>query len=320
MAVLSRQFYDPRQSEELPIGTLPDGQPKWTLSRKVKSELELNKMTNRSPPNAQPPSTCSGFSISGDPMLDGLDPAIAFEMEPGVECEAFVALRDLATLVARRRGIDATTVVSGLITLLSATDEPRKDEGVESEPDMDNEDTIQFIGPMEVNENTNETPGHILRRYQSQPHFMAGYNRGRHFSFEPGDDQLGILHQELQRSQFDRAKSPAGSQSTRSSELQDPNSDALSEGSMNESLTLTASTPKPSKIPGPLNHPSLSHARRENSNSSLLTVTRLRLEDRQNFKSSIPKSSRENSSGNLRQPQSASRSDSSNILHQAKTT
>jgi hypothetical protein len=106
MAALSRQF----STNKDPGGTIPTGTPpsqdmKVTLSRKVKSELDLAKMINLAATNDPRPETVdSGSSIPDDPWPDKVKASGATVGDTAFESEVFVSLRELAVLVARRRG------------------------------------------------------------------------------------------------------------------------------------------------------------------------------------------------------------------------
>jgi hypothetical protein len=259
-----------------------------------------------------PQSVASGVAKSGDLSPDEVNDTMDTIVDIGVECEAFVALRDLATLVARRRGMNVEGFVSQLMRLFS--------------PRNDNERDMMEVG-WGINELDGElqTPGGLLsntgpessqrrlRRFRSEPQLAADKNRRRHFSFEPGDDRLGVLNDQLTEFERNRPKSPAGSQSTKSSEDQHELLERMSGCSLSRSQTLSADAPKPSKIPSPLHQPTLGRPRRENSSSSLRTVSgrdRYRLDDRRDSRSSVLTAFRQNSSGSLRRPESASRSSS----------
>ena len=124
MKALSKQFGD--TVTELPLGTPPadgSGENKiMTLSRKVQSELNLTalKKTRVSPSITS--SVASAFSgMSGDPLPDERATFSQAPMDPAAECDALIALRELGTLVARRRGLDAGSFNDGLMMLFAKT-------------------------------------------------------------------------------------------------------------------------------------------------------------------------------------------------------
>lgn len=311
MAALSRRFSSIGSTEELPIGTPPDGEPTITLTRKTQSELDLTKIANMLASNSQPLSVDSGFTISGDPLPDEIDTPVVPTVDPGVECEAFVALQELATLVARRRGINTDSFVSKLMSLYSSEADKADDENK-------SECSEQHVAKEDVSERVSASKGddplssRRLRRFRSEPQLTADKNRRRHFSFEPGDDQLGVLNEQLREYEANRPKSPAGSQSTSSSAPDDPETDRLSERALSRTQTLDAEGAKPSKIPSPLNRPRMGSTRRENSTSSLRTVSsRYKHDNRRESRSSVQTAfRRDNSNMSMRGTQTTSRSNS----------
>lgn len=287
-----------------------------TLSRKVKSELDLAKIAKLDPSNTQAPSVYSGFSVSGDPLPDEEEPLTAAAVDPGIESEAFVALRELAILVARRRGIDADRFHNNLLNLYSSAEETG-DRLINTEIYLDEKHALHSGPTHGYTQGNARFSEHNLRRFQSQPHLAMDQKRRRHFSFEPGDD--GALEGNLDKYGFNRPKSPAGSQSTISSEGCNPHSDLLSQHSTSGAYTFNAEALRPSKIPSPVNRPTMGRVRRENSASSLQSVrSRFRLDDRRDSRSSVMTAFRQNSSGSLRRPRSTSRSSSFNNLHLEK--
>lgn len=324
MAALSRHFSktDAEEPAEMPIGTPPSGSNKFTLAQKVKSELDLAKIGKLTSSTLESPSVYSTFSVAGDTLPDEADvePA-AVAVASGVECEAFVALRELAILVARRRGINADKFVSKLMNIYSVAEYVSRD-GSHSEPRIDQENSIQLT-PIEYNPDiSKQHPKLSLRRYRSQPQLTSHQGYRRHFSFEPGEDKLGMLNEDLKNHDLNRPKSPAGSQSTRSSDTHDALSDQRSEVASLRSYPLSVDT-KPSKIPSPLHRSRISRIRRENSTSSLQTMSSCHNpDDRRDSRSSVLTAFRSNSSSHLQQPQSTSstsRSDSNNDVREAES-
>ncbi|EUC39281.1 hypothetical protein COCCADRAFT_80617 [Bipolaris zeicola 26-R-13] len=192
MAVLSKRFSD---SSELLVGTPPDSE-KTTLSRQVQSELDLTTVHKTRPPSSVTDSDGSVFSGgSGDALSDETSIHHQTEMQPATECNAFVALRELGTLVARRRGLQADSFNHKLMTLLSQSmpEEPSVvfDDEAEADPV-----TMQ---DMSVNKQSLEqgvTQMRIAGRLHSQAHLSAHQGHHRQFSFEPGADELQALFEE----------------------------------------------------------------------------------------------------------------------------
>ncbi|KAF2660646.1 hypothetical protein K491DRAFT_571115, partial [Lophiostoma macrostomum CBS 122681] len=261
MAALSRQFLSQDASETLVVGTPPTQHLQPTLSRRVKSELDLAKLGKMASTDSNEQSLSPAFSTSGDPLLGETELPPTTTLVPAIECEAFVALRELAALVARRRGFHVERFVANLMRLYSDGDE--KDVG---QADMQTYSGDRVSTPQMTDDGSPTlTPRHLLRHFRSQPFLSADENRRRHFSFEPGDDQLKALDDELKKYAMQRPRSPAGSQSTGSSGNHDL---ALVDPNTETSMTLSTENSKPSKIPSPLQRPSYGHVRRENSGAT----------------------------------------------------
>lgn len=310
MTALSRKLTTQSPAVELPVGTPPRRDPKGGLSRKVKSELDLMKLGTIAESSTQ--SVPSGVNIADDSSPVEANDIVEPIMDIGVECEAFVALRELAALVARRRGMDVEAFVSQLMRLFSNDNDGGRDtiEGELTAKESGREaQTLDGV----LLDTRSGLSQRRLRRFRSEPQ-LAADNRRRHFSFEPGDDHLGMLNEQLREFERNRPKSPAGSQSTNSSASQDGLLELTTPGrSLSSSQTLGADAPKPSKIPSPLHQATLGRPRRENSSSSLRTVSgrdRYRLDDRRDSRSSVLTAVRPDSNGSLRRPEPASRSSS----------
>jgi hypothetical protein len=309
MAALSRRLTNQGPAVELSVGTPPRGDPKGGLSREVKSELDLMKMGTITEPTTDP--LADSIPTSNNCSPNEPSPLMASGMDIAVECEAFVALRDLATLVARRRGMDVESFVRQLMKLYSTPEETGCDISTTAESNVrDRGADPQTPGGSHLGTSPPFSRP-LLRRFRSEPHLAAGKDRHRHFSFEPGDDHLGKLNDQLLEFERNRPKSPAGSQSTKSSETQ--NDLDIQEQLSSHSQGLSADAPRPSKIPSPMHHPALVRPRREGSSSSVKTVSgrdRHRLDDRRDSRSSVVTAFRQNSDGSLRRPETASRSSS----------
>jgi hypothetical protein len=305
------------------IGTLPsnDSKTNGKLSRKAKSELDLTNLGDSSLPQSMD----SGFSVSGDPLPDEIEASKAALLDSGVECEAFVALRDLGTLVARRRGIDAENFVDNLM-LVFLTADKEDSRQIDPEPPGNEEDTFIVALASSGQDMSKWTPNRHLRHVRSQPHLSSeDQRRRRHFSFEPGDDQLRALANDI-----DIYQSREDFQGTVSPELHHV-FQSQSETPLSRCQTLSAEIQRPSKIPSPLHSPPLGRVRREASVSSLQSVSfRPQLDGRRDSRSSIVTAIRE-SSGSLGpqlvsrsssinnwRPQSASRNSLINNLRQAE--
>jgi hypothetical protein len=300
MQALSKQFRD--TVTELPVGTPPVDSPgekkKITLSRKVQSELNLValKKTRVSPSIS---SVASAFSVmSGDPLPDETATLNQAPMDPAAECDALVALRELGTLVARRRGLDANTFNDGLMMLFIKTN------AVETLSGRIEEEDAQPSPPQTIDRNRRshheetQKPRRALRRFSSQPLLNTQNKHRRQFSFEPGADQLQALQEEFRTHHGDELDSNSDdSNSPLMLHAPRPALDSYSIMSSSSSLTLSVDFSKPSKIPSPVQ--TLGRIRRENSGSSLQSIYARPQDSRHNSRTSVLTAFRENSIGSL---------------------
>ena len=305
MIVLSQQFGG--TYTEMPGDTPPISTPtskRMTLSRKVQSELNLAALrkTRVSPSIAS--SVTSAFSgRSGDPLPDETDTPSQVPMEPAAECNALIALRELGTLVARRRGLDANSFNDGLMMLFAKTN------GTDTFSRSIEEESAQPIPPETIYSSRRshvektEKPKRALRRFQSQPQLNTQHKHRRQFSFEPGaEEELRTYEDERHDRGSDDSDSPLVLHARR------PAVDSIMSSS--SSLTLSADFCKPSKIPSPVQ--TLGRVRRENSASSLQSIYVRPHDSRHNSRNSVLTAFRDNSSGNLR-PSPQSRRSSINL-------
>ncbi|KAL5431954.1 hypothetical protein PMIN07_008813 [Paraphaeosphaeria minitans] len=301
MAMLSRRLENAQSTSDFVVGTPPIQEKKVTLSRKVQSELNLAHLGDPGVDGSVPRSVDSGFSGNGDPLPDELDPLLAM-VEPAIDLEAFIALKELGSLVARKRGINTNRFFTGLMQLLSMDPEHGHYEPSHEAPD---EGIItSSFDAADKPVNVPSTPERFARHVHAQPLRGSAQRSRRHFSFEPGDDQLAALERELQ------AYGTEGS--SNSIEV-----DAASDGQalpLQSSVWRNADTHKPSKIPSPIQRPGLESVRREDSNSSVRTTFQGPDEaERRSSRSSVLTAFRQDSNGSSR-PVAQSRSSSVNTL------
>ncbi|KAF2278487.1 uncharacterized protein EI97DRAFT_456875 [Westerdykella ornata] len=284
MAALSKKLLRQGRAEELHVGTPPTVGHQLTLSRKVKSELDLSELSTTSP---DPQSNHSGGADSSERVLRTSKMPAEVTLEVGAEFEAFVALKELATLVARRRGLNAQDFVSKLMKLYE-TESDRGSQTDDSSLSYQHK-SADYNAPVA----TGGEETHLHPAQLSIPPTMDE----RHFSFEPGDDQLVLLTDKFREWDLTRARSPSGPQSTSSSDFSENVTDDVAEASLRRVQTLSADvTIKPSKIPSPVQSP-LGRTRREGPTSSLRTTqNRGRLNDRPNSSSSVQTAFRDRSS------------------------
>ncbi|RMZ70621.1 agc dmpk kinase [Pyrenophora seminiperda CCB06] len=274
------------------VGAPPELNKTMTLSRRVQSELNLVSMRKGRPSITS--SVTSGFSGgSGDPLPDEAGALVQADMDPSVECDALVALRELGMLVARRRGLETTSFIRGLMMLLSHAGAAnvmveQVDEKETSLLQQEHTTTRKPQGEQVM------TPTRSMRKYQSQPQLSSYQTHRRQFSFEPGADQLHALTEEARISDPD----------THDSDSDDEAAPLLAKAvrpaldSRSTKSNLSAEFSKPSKIPSPVQ--TMGRMRREGSGSSLQSVCNRPQDSRRGSHSSVLTAFRENSSGNLR--------------------
>ncbi|KAG9192657.1 hypothetical protein G6011_11391 [Alternaria panax] len=311
MIFLSTQFTN--DGTELLVGTPPDVNRKLILSRKVQSELNLASIHKTKPSPSFTSSVASGFSEgSGDPLPDEMAILEYTGMEPATECEALVALRELGTLVARRRGLEVNSFNHGLMMLFSQTRLAEKMvERIEVDAQSSRRGKSSSTGKQTYSDQ-GLAPQHTLRRFQSQPQLSTPQKHRRQFSFEPGADQLEALTEEF--GALDGETNESGSDDSDiplMMRAQRPALDTQSIRSNSSSQTLGADLGKPSKIPSPVQ--TLGRSRREDSASSFQSVSARPQDSRRDSRSSIITAFRENPGGNIR-PELQSRHSSINNL------
>jgi hypothetical protein len=301
MIALSKHFAN--RPLELPVGNPPEAKREMTLTRKAQSELDLVSLTKMGATQFIASSAASGCSDStGDPLSDEIMASNPVNMEPTVECDAFIALRELGALVARRRGLKVESFNDGLMKLFSNT--RGADDPFESIQEEEEEDTQ--ITAFNRNSESGK-PGQIqtseppLRRFQSQPQLDVKHKHCRQFSFEPGADQLLAFKEELGTPKA-QAQNSDSEDSDTPLLLQDHHLASGSQSVMSASpQILNADFDKPSKIPSPVQTLGRVRPRRENSASSIHSKTN---DNRRDSQSSIQTAFRSNSSRNLRPLQS----------------
>jgi hypothetical protein len=162
-----------------------------------------------------------------------------------------------------------------------------------------------------------KTPQRTLRKFQSQPQLTSEKRRRRHFSFEPGEDQLLALDEKMRENNASRHYS-VSMKSGSPQLLGHPHE-------FNANLSPEVSTPwqsatqhdsyNASKIPSPVQV--YGSVRREGSISSLQSATAKSADSRHNSLSSVLTAFRDNHNVNLR-PSSSSRSSSFNTQRSAE--
>ncbi|KAH4221060.1 hypothetical protein HBI17_125340 [Parastagonospora nodorum] len=314
MTALSRHFTG-RAGEDLRIGTPPDDINPM-LSRKVQSEMNLAKLGHvDTASSVEHSSVISGFSGTGDHLPDEMSSPISAMVEVAVDCDAIIALRELGTLVARRRGLETAEFIEGLMQLLSQPCVPNK----RTDEEFGVSDTIPVRdGPGTKNTAIDDTtPQRTLRKFQSQPQLTSEKRRRRHFSFEPGEDQLLALNEEMRENDasryYDVSMKSSGPQLL--SHPHESNADPSPEVSIPWQSATQQDSHNASKIPSPVQV--YGSVRREESISSLQSATAKSADSRHNSLSSVLTAFRDNHNVNLR-PSSSSRSSSFNTQRSAE--
>jgi len=313
MAALSRQLTRVRVPDTSLVP--PQLTTESVLSRKVKSELNLTDLRHTEPSiavsgttNPQLAST-SGFELQAPLQVGELarDP---------LECEAFVALKELGILVARRKGLDVSQFVDGLMTLLTCAESRQDAIGPRAHHSQENEVTTAD-GSNHPAENVTPKPPSRKPRSLSNPEH--DHTRRRHFSFEPGDDQMRELDANLHLydalSQTDSTDS--GFSSSSAFRLFDDGLETDDDDTTRLLASASGELPKPTMIPSPVQ--TVGHVRRENSISSLQSVFIKNFQDdRHNSRTSIQTAFREGASASA-SIKSKSRSSSSQNVHAAES-
>jgi hypothetical protein len=103
MAALSRQFLGTGSASDLHVGTPPSQDTGILLSRKAKSELDLANMERMTASYSILQTMELEDSQKGTSSTAAIEP-VPVILNPGIECDAFIALQELGTLVARKKG------------------------------------------------------------------------------------------------------------------------------------------------------------------------------------------------------------------------
>lgn len=280
MAALSRHFAD--TVIKTPVGNPQNEDRSMTLWHKVQSELNLANQGQMVPSEPLIKSIDLGSAGStGDSSLDEAIASTSTCMQLAAERDAFIELRELGTLVAERRGLEINGFLEGLTRLLSNKREV--DTHIENadrgEMQLSPSNDTYMTRKPHVKDTL--TPRQTLRRYRSQPQSGSYRKYHRHFSFEPGDDQLQTLEEELKPH---KAKGKYGQligSNTPPVHGHRPSLQSQVVDSILPLQTLAADFQKPSKIPSPVQ--TMGRLRGENSTSSLHLFSAKSNEDRREF-------------------------------------
>jgi hypothetical protein len=228
----------------------------------------------------------------------------------------FVALKELGILVARRKGLEVSRFVDELMTLLTCADSCQDIIGPPTYHRQENEVTIAD-GCNYLAEDV--TPRPPSRKPRSLSYPEHDHTHRRHFSFEPGDDQMreldASLHSYDALSQSDSTDS--GFSSSSAFRLFNDGLETDDDNTTRLLASTSGELPKPTMIPSPMQ--TVGRLRRENSISSLQSVFVKNVQDdRHNSRTSIQTAFQEGA-GAIASIKPKSRSSSSQNVHAAES-
>ncbi|KAF3053481.1 hypothetical protein E8E11_010106 [Didymella keratinophila] len=266
MAALSRQLTRVRVPDTSLVP--PQLTTESVLSRKVKSELNLTDLRHTETSIATSGTTNPQLASTSGFELQAPSQAGELARDP-LECEAFVALKELGVLVARRKGLDVSQFVDGLMTLLTCADSCQDTVGPRAHHSQEKEVTTAD-GSNHPAEDVMPKPPSRKPRSLSYPEH--DHTRHRHFSFKPGDDQMRELVANLRS--YDALSQPdstdSGFSSSSAFRLFDDGLETDDDDTTRLLASASGELPKPTMIPSPVQ--TVGRVRRENSISSLQSV------------------------------------------------
>ncbi|KAF9701538.1 hypothetical protein EKO04_000617 [Ascochyta lentis] len=262
----------------------------------------------------------SDSSFTTEPAPEEATPEEAPLAKDYIECAAFMALKELGILVARRKGLDVSCFVSGLMTLFGPGHAMKMDTGPGVHERRMQSPTSRENDKVSADDST---PRPLLRTPRSGSQRPLDQKCRRHFSFEPGDDQVQEVEAGFKTydslSQTDSTESESSSSSLSSSAAFRVFADGLptNDDSIPLLSSLGTDLPRPSLIPSPVQ--TTGRVRRENSASSLQSIfVKNTKDDRHSSRTSIQTAFREASGANT-SIKSKSRSSSSHNLRMAES-
>lgn len=287
MAALSQQL-----SNVGPLNLLVEPSPhekeESTLSRKLRSELNLADQCDARFAQSLPKFAALEQAETTQVTLKQADSKVTHQLNDALECDALecdalVALRELGAQVARRRGIDVSSFVSGLSSLLSFAESTSGSSVGDTGPWSPTSDGYLKASTDDV---TLKPQPHKLMTQIRQDEDQKSQ---RHFSFDPGDDQMRVLFAGLKSYDSLSHTEPTDYVSPSSSEASPALEGTLREGD-SDSLSLFPSAGvdimKQSMIPSPVQR--VGSIRRENSGSSSQSMFIKNIQDdRHNSRASI---------------------------------
>ncbi|KAJ8108188.1 hypothetical protein OPT61_g8345 [Boeremia exigua] len=283
MTALSRQFGDATNPDPV-TGTPPNTEQESTLSRKVKSELNL--VDSRYVDAVQPATEVTTFNRSRTTKSASHEVATGADQltVDDVEFDALLALKELGALVARRKGMDGANFINTLMALLTSADTAAIIQPIASSTKKQNP-LVEANEDISADDGMRRSPP---RKPQPQTCHESDQERRRHFSFELGDDQMQEHLADLSSYQ---SSSPTDSSDSETKSLADLYMSAGKSRPDNGNttplhLSSDADCPKPTMIPSPVQ--TVGRVRRENSMSSLQsTFIKNSQDSRHNSRTSI---------------------------------
>ena len=282
MTALSQQLSNVG-SLDLLVEPSPHAKEESTLSRKLRSELNLADQCDARLAQSLPKFAALKQAETTHVTLKKADSKATHQLNDALECDALVALRELGAQVARRRGIDVSSFVSGLSNLLSFAESNSGSSVGDTGPWSPTSDGYLKASTDDV---TLKAQPHKLMTQIRQD---EGQKSQRHFSFDPGDDQMRVLFADLKSYDSLSHTEPTNYVSPSSSEASLALGGTLREGD-SDSLSLFPSAGvdimKQSMIPSPVQR--VGSIRRENSGSSSQSMFIKNIQDdRHNSRASI---------------------------------
>ncbi|KZM22642.1 hypothetical protein ST47_g6193 [Ascochyta rabiei] len=315
MTALSRQLTHTGLSE-LPVGTPPRPDRESALSRKVKSELNMTDLHYAGSSDTLSNSVTYSSTLPMDPAPEEVTSDESLLLKDIVECDAFIALKELGVLVARRKGLDVSYFVNGLMSLLTSRSSMKTDTDPRAHECETHSPAAKGYNNVSADDSTPRPPLRMPRSGSQQP---LDQGRPRHFSFEPGDDQMRDVEAGFKTYDSLSQTDSTDSETTSSSAASRVFAGVLQTNDNLIPLSSSSGTdvPTPSMIPSPVQ--TTARVRRENSTSSLRSIFVKNIkDDRHSSRTSVQTAFREAPCANA-SVRSKSKSSSNHNLRAAES-
>lgn len=260
------------------------------LPQKVKSELDFANLRNIDTSIAT--SGTVKLQLTSTHDLEAQDPLQAGDLaRDPLECEAFVALKELGVPVARRKGLEVFRFIIGLMTLLICVDSCQNRTSPSTHHNQVNELITAGSSGYPAKDVAPRPPS---RKPRSLSHTEHDHTRRRHFSFEPGDDQMREIG--ISPDPYDllsqAGSTDSGFSASSAFRLFDDGLETDNNNITDLLASRTGEIPRPTMIPSPVQ--TMGRVRRENSTSGLQSVfVKNNQDDRRNSRTSIQTAFRE---------------------------